>query len=59
MPKMAYLVSILAGFWEMHHPCLYHVTLKNKERAVAEFIISNFPDFTWVADKYISGSCSK
>ena len=32
---------------------------KTKERAVVEFIISNFPHFTWVADKVISDGCSK
>jgi hypothetical protein len=32
---------------------------KTKERAVVEFVTKQFPDFTWVADKVISGGCSK
>jgi len=32
---------------------------KTKERSVVEFLTKQFPDFTWVADKVISGGCSK
>jgi hypothetical protein len=32
---------------------------KTKERTVVEFVTTKFPDFTWVADKHVSGGCSK
>jgi hypothetical protein len=32
---------------------------KTKERSVVEFVTTKFPDFTWVADKRVSGGCSK
>lgn len=32
---------------------------KTKERCVVEYIISHFPDFSWVADKTITGGCSR
>ena len=32
---------------------------KTKERSVVEFVTTKFPDFTWVADKHVSGGCSK
>jgi hypothetical protein len=32
---------------------------KTKERAVVEFVAKQFPNFPWVADKVISGGCSK
>jgi hypothetical protein len=32
---------------------------KTKEHSVVEFVTKQFPDFTWVSDKVISGGCSK
>jgi hypothetical protein len=32
---------------------------KTKERCVVEYITSHFPDFSWVADKTITGGCSR
>ena len=32
---------------------------KTKEYSVVEYIKTKFPDFTWIADKIISGGCSK
>ena len=32
---------------------------KTKERAVVDFVKSNFPEFTWVCDKKIKDGCSK
>jgi hypothetical protein len=32
---------------------------KTKERSVVEFVTTKFPDFTWIADKHVSGGCSK
>jgi nitrite reductase/ring-hydroxylating ferredoxin subunit len=32
---------------------------KTKEHSVVEFVTTKFPDFTWVADKHVSGGCSK
>ena len=32
---------------------------KTKERSVVEFILENFPDVDWVADKRIDNGCSK
>jgi hypothetical protein len=31
---------------------------KTKERAVADYVISAFPNVTWIADKKIEGGCS-
>jgi hypothetical protein len=32
---------------------------KTKERAVAEYVLAEFPDKTWIADKRIADGCSK
>jgi hypothetical protein len=32
---------------------------KTKERTVVDYILENFPNFTWVADKKIQDGCSK
>jgi hypothetical protein len=32
---------------------------KTKEKTVADFVLENFPDFTWVADKKIQDGCSR
>ena len=32
---------------------------KTKERSTVEFVLSQFPNFTWITDKKIDGGCSK
>ena len=32
---------------------------KTKERAVADIVLENFPDVDWIADKVVSGGCSR
>lgn len=32
---------------------------KTKERATVEFVLQNFPDFTWITDKKIQDGCSR
>jgi hypothetical protein len=32
---------------------------KTKEKTVADFVLENFPEFTWVADKKIQDGCSR
>ena len=32
---------------------------KTKEKAVVDFILSNYPDFSWVSDKKVKDGCSK
>lgn len=32
---------------------------KTKEKTVADFVLENFPDFTWVTDKKVQDGCSR
>lgn len=32
---------------------------KTKEKSVSDFILENFPNFTWICDKQIQDGCSK
>ncbi len=48
-------------------PCFVHMfpdkpnsrNYKTKERAVAEYVLKEFPDKTWVADKRVADGCSR